>query len=102
MKNYDEASVIRTLNKKTGCVIDSVNKVITIDRNADDLGNGSWGKIDYLVKVHKYIYVFTTTKIVRKPIYSTEDKETISKHTKRENKLNMVDMTKNAMKKAKR
>ena len=28
MKNYDEASVVRALNKKQGCSVSSVNKVI--------------------------------------------------------------------------
>ena len=49
MKNYDEASVIRALNKKVGCNVNSVNKTITIDKTSDSLGNRSWGKIDFLV-----------------------------------------------------
>lgn len=102
MKNYDEASVIRTLNKKNGCKVDSINKIITVDRTADDLGNGSWGKIDYLVRVHKYIYVFTSSKIVKRPIVNTEEKEKVTKTAKRENKINMAAMSKNAMKKAKK
>lgn len=99
MKNYDEASVVRDLNKKQGCSVSTHNKTITISRGIDSLGNKSWGKIDYLVKVHKYVYVFTSSSI--KPvIYADESRP--NKSIKRENKLNMVDMTKNAMKKAKR
>ena len=99
MRNYDEATVVRELNKKAGCNVDGVRKVITIVRDTDSLGNKSWGKIDYLIKVHKYIYVFTTSNI-KTPVYSTDEKPT--KAVKKESKLNMAAMTKNAMKKAKK
>lgn len=100
MKNYDEASVIRDLNKKQGCSVSTHNKTITISRESDSLGNKSWGKIDYLVKVHKYVYVFTSSSI--KPVvYSTDENKT-TKTAKKESKLNMAAMTKNAMKKAKK
>ena len=103
MKNYDEASVVRALNKKQGCSVNSINKVITIDKLADSLGNKSWGKIDFLVHYCKYVYVFTTSGI--KKSFTPNDVENIdnkSKTAKRENKINMAAMTKNAMKKAKR
>ena len=99
MKNYDEASVVRALNKKQGCSVSSVNKVITIDKSADSLGNNSWGKIDFLVNYCKYVYVFTASSI--RKIVVQEEKEKLTKSIKRENKFNMVNMTKNAMKKAK-
>lgn len=100
MKNYDEASVVRALNKKQGCSVNSVNKVITIDKSADSLGNKSWGRIDFLVNYCKYVYVFTTSSI--RKIVVQEEKEKITKSTKRENKINMATMSKNAMKKAKK
>ena len=99
MRNYDEATVVRELNKKAGCSVDNVRKVITIARDTDSLGNKSWGKIDYLIKIHKYVYVFTNSN-VRTPVYSTDEKPT--KAVKKESKLNMATMTKNAMKKAKK
>ncbi len=103
MKNYDEASVVRALNKKQGCSVSSVNKVITIDKSADSLGNKSWGKIDFLVHYCKYVYVFTTSGIKKSFIPNdSENTDNKSKTAKRENKINMAAMTKNAMKKAKR
>ena len=103
MKNYDEASVVRALNRKQGCSVNSINKVITIDKLADSLGNKSWGKIDFLVHYCKYVYVFTTSGI-KKSVYSSDSDNTNdkTKTAKRENKINMAAMTKNAMKKAKK
>ena len=60
MHNVDE--VIRSLSKKRDCKvfpsgnINSVNKVVEILYPAEnnDLGNGSWGKIDFLVNHNGY------------------------------------------------
>ncbi|SBV91735.1 hypothetical protein [uncultured Dysgonomonas sp.] len=68
-KHYSEDEVIRVLSKKNDIRILKVNKEIRIlsdkivtsngisTRNPNkrfDLGNGSWGKIDYLTKFHGY------------------------------------------------
>lgn len=104
MKKYDEAKVIRALNKKGTVNIDTINKVVEVVKNATNLGNGSWGKIDYLCKVHGYIYVFTTAIANRKSINASNEDITYgnNKSAKREAKLNMASMTKNAMRNAKR
>ena len=63
--NLDE--VLISLRKKHDCRI--VDKTIFVlngysikpqFKKSDDLGNGSWGKIDYLKKVHKYRIVYTS------------------------------------------
>ena len=51
--------VLRSLSKKNDVRIDERLKTIEIlepdAKNAkQDLGNGSWGKIDYLTNVHHY------------------------------------------------
>lgn len=51
--------VLKSLKNKHDVKIDSLNKTIKVLKgNAkiakNDVGNGSWGKIDYLVKVHGY------------------------------------------------
>jgi len=51
---YDEVNVLRVLSKKKG--IQFSGKSIQIDEAQSNLGNSSWGKIDYLVKVHGYNY----------------------------------------------
>lgn len=68
-KQYTEDEVIKTLRRKNDIRVDSFkkeiqilsNKIFTkrgdiVDNPAKkfDLGNGSWGKIDYLIKVHDY------------------------------------------------
>lgn len=68
-KQYTEDEVINALRRKNDIRVDYFNKEIKIlsdkvlsktgevvDNPAKkfDLGNGSWGKIDYLVKVHGY------------------------------------------------
>ena len=101
-RKYDEASVVRALNKKQYIKVNTVNGVVEVQKNATDVGNGSWGKIDYLCHYCGYIYVFVTSvskKNVRQTS-ETENTDVINKKVaKRESKLNMAAMTKNAMKK---
>lgn len=101
MKNYDEVSVIKSLSRKASIRINSVNKSIEVVKDATDVGNGSWGKIDYLCKVHGYFYIFVRSVDARKQFNNLDDNTKKSKAAKRENKLNMAAMTKNAMKKVK-
>lgn len=101
-RKYDEASVVRALNKKQSIKVDTVNRVVEVQKNATDVGNGSWGKIDYLCHYCGYIYVFVNS-VSKKNIRQTskiENTNVINKKVaKRESKLNMAAMTKNAMKK---
>lgn len=52
--------VVRTLSKKKDCKIDVKLKVIEIlsKNQSNDLGNGSWGKIDFLVNHNGWTKVF--------------------------------------------
>lgn len=54
-RDYDEVSVVQYLSKKKGC--DVSEKSIKIDSNQSDIGNASWGRIDYLCKMHGYTYI---------------------------------------------
>ena len=101
MKKYDEASVISSLSKKASIRINRVSKVVEVVRDSADVGNGSWGKIDYLCKVHGFHYVFVKSIGAKKKKDFDDSKEKKSKAAKREDKLNMAAMAKNAMKKAK-
>lgn len=49
-KNYQIDEVLRSLTKKNDCMImsDITVRVLTGSGRKNDLGNGSWGKIDYL------------------------------------------------------
>ena len=103
-KVYDEVSIIRALSKKSSIYVNTVEKRIDIVKNNTELGNGSWGKIDYLTHVHGYVPVFVSNISARKSIkkvIETDTDNTRSKSSKREAKLNMAAMTKAAMKKVK-
>ena len=100
---YDETSVVRSLSKKNSIRINIADRKIEIIKNATDVGNGSWGKIDYLHKVHGYVYVFVDSLGKKKVNNIDDDSVNIgnNKTAKREAKFNMATMSKNAMRKAK-
>ena len=99
MKKYDEASVIKTLNKKGSVNVDTINKVVEIVKDSNDVGNGTWGRIDYLCHYHNYCYVFVTNlsrkKIIKVKLNDDEPVITKGKH------FNMSTMVKENMKKMK-
>lgn len=101
-KPYDEVSVCRTLGKKSSINIQTWDKTIQVKKGATDVGNGSWGKIDYLVKVHGYVYMLVNELSGRKSNRNNDENDvdnTNNKTIKREKKLNMAIMSKQAMKK---
>lgn len=103
-KVYDEASVVKSISKKKSISVSTVNKIINVDRNATDVGNGTWGKIDYLCKVHGYTYAFMSevvSKARNKKVNNDEEVAMNSKAAKREAKLNMATMAKSAMRRVK-
>ncbi len=102
MKKYDEVSVVKALERKSDISIDKVNKTIEIIKDSNEVGNGSWGKIDYLVKVHGYVYLFVKShknkkRNVKSPV---EEKDEIinSKSAKHESKINAIKKIKSLMK----
>lgn len=104
MKNhYDEASVIRSLSRKSSIKINSIEKTIEVVKNNNEVGIGSWGKIDYLTKVHNYIVLFVKA-LKNKPAKNLDNDNyngRSNKTAKREAKFNMAAMAKSAMKKVK-
>lgn len=66
MKNYDEAICVKALNKKSDCEISG--NVINVLIGATSLGNGSWGKIDFLTKHcgYRQIFVKELPKLTKK------------------------------------
>lgn len=97
---YDEVSVAKSLSRKSSISVNTNTKTITIKKGATDVGNGSWGKIDYLCKVHKYFYTFSnsigkSTKDLREE--SGDDSVINKKAAKRQAKLNMAAATKAVM-----
>lgn len=54
-KQHNLEEVLRSLGRKRSIKI--TGRTVQILKNADDVGNGSWGKIDYLHKVHGYSFM---------------------------------------------
>lgn len=98
-KHYDEVSVVRSLSRKSSIRVSPSLMQIEIKKGATDVGNGSWGKIDYLCHVHGYHVVFTTST-VKSSIIDDNDGQTY-RDAKKSRKLNMAAMAKNAMKRVK-
>lgn len=106
-KHYDEASCVRSLSKKNSIHFaqNGTTKYVQILKGSTEVGNGSWGKIDYLCKAHGYYPMFVTQFSANtKKIYNTADdnsEQNNTKAAKRERKLNMATMAKSAMKRVK-
>lgn len=106
-KHYDEAKVVRSLSKKSSIRFTQTGttKCIEIIKGCTDVGNGSWGKIDYLHKVHGYhaVLVKQFSSGSKKTSAAADDvsEKHDTKAAKRERKLNMATMAKSAMRKAK-
>lgn len=99
-KNYDEAKVVRIISKKRDIRVDGIRKTITVVKNSTEVGNGSWGKIDYLCGVHGYIVLFVKA-IKRASITPKDDEqEVVTRHSKRD-RFSMAAMSKAAMKRVK-
>lgn len=103
-KHYDEVNVIRALDRKSGISINYGTRSILVDKEATDVGNGSWGKIDYLCNYCGYTYLMVS-KLPRKgkplsvEIEENNANEIVGGKTLRKAKINMANMTKNVMKK---
>lgn len=97
-RNYDEAKVVRILSKKKSIRINIVDKIIEVIKGSDEIGNGSWGKIDYLRKVHGYTQVFVAA-IKGKPTITYDEDGMSVREYKKEKKLNMAAMVKANMRK---
>ena len=66
-RKHNLEEVLSSLRKKNDCrIIEKSIFMLTGTskkpqfKKKDDLGNGSWGKIDYLTKVHNYRITYTS------------------------------------------
>ena len=84
-KKYDEASVIKSLAEKK-CVVDTKTKVISVPKNV--LGNGSWGKVDYLCHYCGYTQIWLNDKPVSSPVKG--DDETLYNKPKRKKDVGVM------------
>ncbi len=108
-KNYDEMSVVRSLNKVQGVMVNTNQKIVEVAKE-HSAGNGSWGKIDYLCHYKGYIVLlkdninsYTKSKmseIAEQASSIIVDVDYyISTNIQKEKRINMAAMSKNIMKK---
>lgn len=98
--SYDEVSVAKSLSRKSSIKVYPNLKTVIIKKGATDVGNGSWGKIDYLCKVHGYVYIFSNLigQFAKDVQEDSDDSSVINKKAaKRQAKLNMAAATKAVM-----
>lgn len=65
-KNYSVDEVIKALSRKSDVRVNSTTQEVVVVKSSSkhakcDLGNGSWGKIDYLVNHCGYRLLLTTS-----------------------------------------
>lgn len=84
-KCYDEVSVVRVLSKNPAIRING--NVVEIAKNANTVGNGTLGKIDYLCNYCGYIRMFAST-VVQAKVKTTKKK--ITREDKKEIKQSKV------------
>lgn len=100
-KNYDEASVVRILSKNPDIDI-KYDKTIEVIINSTNVGNGSWGKIDYLCKVHGYVVIRInpTERMLAKRAAAAERKAARAAERAERNKgINLVGKVKDNIRK---
>lgn len=85
MAKHDEVKVLRSLGRNKEVSVNTVNKTVTVNRDAQTVGNGTWGKIDYLVHYCGYTQLFTNDKNVKRSI-NAETKVVSNKKEKQETK----------------
>lgn len=56
-RKHDVDEVIRSLSKKNEVKINPYEKIVKVLSNQTELGNGSWGKIDFLTNHCGYMLV---------------------------------------------
>lgn len=95
MKNRDEASTVRALKKNRDVNVNEGNKSISVKKGSPLVGNGTYGKIDFLVHYCGYVMYFTNEKSVNRPVNADADNVISKKKTKKETKqANQIKLAK--------
>lgn len=87
-KTYDEVSVIKALNRKRDVKVSQYDKRIEVTIDTTECGNGTWGKIDYLVHYCGYVQLWVKAKAIN---VTKVDKVVSAKATKRQKKESTGD-----------
>lgn len=107
MKNYDEGTVVRMLTKNPAIDITYSKdmNVVSVVRNATTVGNGTWGKIDFLIKHCGYMLSFVDANANRAAKLAEVEARRVAKRAaiaeKRANKVDIVSSVKHNLSKVK-
>ena len=85
MAKHDEVNILRSLGRNKEVSVNQSNKTIYVSKDAQSVGNGTWGKIDYLVHYCGYTQGFSSGKVVKTGI-NADAKVIVSKKEKQETK----------------
>lgn len=90
-KPYDEVNVVRILNKNRGIEVKS--KMILVDENSVTVGNGTWGKIDYLCRHCGYSYTIQSRFNAKREISPNKKLKTkeVNTNAPKSKKINLVN-----------
>lgn len=103
MRNRDEASTVHALKKNRDVNVNEGNKSIFVKKDSPLVGNGTYGKIDFLVHYCGYVMYFTNEKSVKRPTNANTDevvsKKKAKKETKQANQIKIAKDVKQVFKK---
>lgn len=85
-KTYDEVSVVKALNRKRDVKVYYYDKRIEVTIGTTECGNGTWGKIDYLVHYCGYVQLW----VKQKANVANVEKVASTKATKRQKKQSIA------------
>lgn len=95
MKNRDEASTVRALKKNRDVNVNEGDKFISVKKDSPLVGNGTYGKIDFLVHYCGYVMRFTDDKSIKRAVNADADSVVSKKKTKKETKqANQIKLAK--------
>lgn len=75
-KSYDESKVVRLLNKNANVNVNTVLRIVEVVTENDTVGNGTWGKIDFLTNYCDY--VVSRVKFIGKKHNNNKKEDTIA------------------------
>lgn len=82
MAKHDEVNVLRSLSRNKEVSVNLANKTIIVSKDSQSVGNGTWGKIDFLVHYCGYTQLFGNGKNVKRAVNADTEVIKIKKEKK--------------------
>lgn len=94
MAKHDEVKVLRSLSRNKEVSVNQSNKTIHVSKDAQSVGNGTWGKIDYLVHYCGYTQGFSSGKSVKNGTNAETKVISVKKEKQEAKKANKLKLAK--------